>query len=70
MMDNQNNQWQDFLETGTDVTKAVNRKQIIDVDKDLRAKYPNIPIPSADRIVRTISVKQQRGINYQQGEKQ
>lgn len=66
----QDNQWQHFLETGETVPKAVKAKEIIDMDKQLRAKYPGVPIPSADRIVGTISVKQQRGVNYQRGGKQ
>jgi len=59
---NKSNQFVEFLETGKDIGNAVKAKEIIDVRKALRAKYPNVPIPSADRIVRKISIKQQRGI--------
>jgi hypothetical protein len=67
----QDNQWLDYLETGRDVPRAVKPKQIIDVEKQLKAKYPGVPMPTPGRIIRpVISPKQERAINYQRGEKQ
>ena len=66
-MENQDNQWQAFLETGKQPAKAVNSKQIVDVHQKLKAKYPGTPIPNPNRIIRTVSPKQQNAVIYQRG---
>lgn len=64
---NKDNQWIKYLEQGKQPEKAIKPKQIIDVRKALKAKYPNTPMPSPNRIIRTVAPKQQRAIITQQG---
>jgi len=59
---NENNQFVEFLEQGKDVLTAVKPKEIIDVRQKLQSKYPGTPFPNPNRIIRTVSLKQQRGI--------
>jgi len=59
---NKGNQFVDFLEQGKDVPKAVKSKEIVDIRKELKSKYPGVPMPDPNRIIRTVSSKQQRGI--------
>ena len=59
---NKDNQFVDFLEQGKDVPRAVKPKEIIDVRAALKAKYPGTLMPDPNRIIRTVSSKQQRGI--------
>ena len=66
-MNNQDNEWQAFLETGKEVPKAIKPKEIIDFQKALKAKYPKVPMPNANRIVKMVSAKQQRAITRQEG---
>ena len=64
MIMDQDNQWQAFLETGKDVPKAVTPRESRDVHKELKAKYPGVPMPKP---VRAISTTQQRAITHQEG---
>jgi len=66
-MNNQDNEWQAFLETGKEVPKAIKPKEIVDFKKALKTKYTGTPMPNPDRIIRVVSAKQQRGIRIQQG---
>lgn len=66
---NQDNQWQAFLETGRQPVKAIKPKEIIDVHKQLKAKYSNIPMPTPGRIIRTVSSKQRGAVIFQRGGK-
>jgi len=64
-VENQDNQWVEYLKTDKQVPRAVKAKEIIDVHKELKAKYPGVPIPNADRIVKTVSTKQQGAIKQE-----
>lgn len=58
---NQDNEFLSFLEQGKDVGKAIKEKQVVDIQKALRAKYPGRPIPTHRRL-RTVSEKQRTAI--------
>lgn len=62
---NNDSEWQAFLDTGKQVIKAVNSKEIIDVHQKLKSKYPGTPMPNPNRIIKTVSSKQQRAIREQ-----
>ena len=59
-MDNKNNQWHNFLDTSKNVPNAIEPKKTIDIQEQLRAKYPSTPFPRG--IVRTFSDKQRKAI--------
>lgn len=61
-MDDQKNQWVEYLKSGKEVPKAVKPKEIIDIHQKLVAKYPGVPLPNPNRIIRTVSHKQQSAI--------
>jgi hypothetical protein len=55
------NQWTEYLDEGKQVSRAIEPRETRDVQGALRAKYPNVPLPTHKR-VRTFSDKQRKAI--------
>lgn len=57
------NQWAEYLDESKQVSRVVEPRETKDVQGALRAKYPNMPLPT-HRPIRTVSDKQRKAIGH------